>query len=286
MIWDNFQRYAFYDDLKDLYTKTMPELNRYEERIIEFNLELEKLQIILRRFDEIMSEKSSKIDLQKLERTLTLYMKNSEYQDHTKALNEKIQRSIDRNKELEDMIDSMGRNISKDIYNAVRKATSHLVKTNKAGSPGGEQEATVLSEELKFVLLGKAEKFEVENLSHIKANKCDTELCFKWIDLVHKQLKQTLVLIIENLKFQVEGENGKTGLLAAGEGANMSQNGKVFLFQQALLIGQWVNKFNIKNVDEYFEDISSKIPTEIVAFQKYTEQSLKEVDQMKLSPNN
>jgi hypothetical protein len=43
MIWDNFQRYAFYDDLKDLYTKTMPELNRYEERIIEFNLELEKL---------------------------------------------------------------------------------------------------------------------------------------------------------------------------------------------------------------------------------------------------
>ena len=50
----------------------------------------------------------------------------------------------------------------------------------------------------------KAEKFELENLIALKANKCDSELSFKWIELVHKQLKQTLVLIIEMLKFQVD----------------------------------------------------------------------------------
>ena len=55
-------------------------------------------------------------------------------------------------------------------------------------------------------------------------------------------------------------------------------NSKVFLFQQALLIGQWVNKFNVNKVDEYFEDANAKVPTDILAFQRYAEASLSEVE--------
>jgi hypothetical protein len=44
-------------------------------------------------------------------------------------------------------------------------------------------------EDLKSILLTKADKYELETLSLLKANKCDTELSFKWLDLMHKQLK-------------------------------------------------------------------------------------------------
>ena len=84
---------------------------------------------------------------------------------------------------------------------------------------------------MKFLLNRKADKTDFENLSQIKANKVDTELSFKWIDLIHKQLKQSLVLIIEILKVQVEYHSD------ASDGGNQSLNTKIFLFQQALLIG-------------------------------------------------
>jgi hypothetical protein len=41
-LWQNFERYALYEDLKDLYGKTMPEIQRFEERLIAFTLELEQ----------------------------------------------------------------------------------------------------------------------------------------------------------------------------------------------------------------------------------------------------
>ncbi len=95
------------------------------------------------------------------------------------------------------MIDQMGINVSKDIYQAVRKATSHLVKAtlndDSTNPQGGTANASAglpgMNEEMKTVLNSKADKNDIENLTQLKANKVDTELSFKWIDLVHKQLK-------------------------------------------------------------------------------------------------
>ena len=70
-IWDNFQKYAMYDDLKDLYTKTIPEIKRFEDKIVEFSIEQEKTEIIVRRFDEIMSEKASKIYLKDVAKNMS-----------------------------------------------------------------------------------------------------------------------------------------------------------------------------------------------------------------------
>ena len=59
-IWVHFQRFAEYDDLKDLYVKCMPQLAKFEQKIINFTSENEKQQLIIRRFDEMLSTKSSK----------------------------------------------------------------------------------------------------------------------------------------------------------------------------------------------------------------------------------
>ena len=64
-----------YDDLKDLYAKTMPEIKKFEDKIINFSISLEKTDIIMRRFDEIMTEKASKMDLRDLAKNISLYVK-------------------------------------------------------------------------------------------------------------------------------------------------------------------------------------------------------------------
>lgn len=40
-IWSNFNNYARYDDLKDLYSKTVPEINKFEDRLLQFSHDLE-----------------------------------------------------------------------------------------------------------------------------------------------------------------------------------------------------------------------------------------------------
>ena len=69
-------------------------------------------------------------------------------------------------KELEKMIDDMGRNISKDIYTAVRRATSHLSKNSDgAGSPMASDGFKGMTEDIKAAIISKADKTEVETLA-------------------------------------------------------------------------------------------------------------------------
>jgi hypothetical protein len=62
-IWINFDKYCMYDDLKDLYMKTVPEIAKFEVKLEEFSKDIEKQTQILRRFDEILLEKASKGNL-------------------------------------------------------------------------------------------------------------------------------------------------------------------------------------------------------------------------------
>jgi hypothetical protein len=41
-IWKNFEKFAMYDDLKDLYMKTIPEIFKFEGKIEEHRRDVEK----------------------------------------------------------------------------------------------------------------------------------------------------------------------------------------------------------------------------------------------------
>ena len=59
-IWKHFQRFAEYNDLKELYSKCLPELAKFEQKIANFQLEYDKNQLMIGRFDEVVATKSSK----------------------------------------------------------------------------------------------------------------------------------------------------------------------------------------------------------------------------------
>ena len=59
-IWGNFNRFAVYDDLKQLHNLCIPSISKFEDQLMDFVTDISKLKMIVRRFDEVISEKSSK----------------------------------------------------------------------------------------------------------------------------------------------------------------------------------------------------------------------------------
>jgi hypothetical protein len=60
-VWEEFKKYSSYDDLKDLYNKVMPTLKNYEQKMMVMGNEYEQSKEMIRRYDEILSEKANKM---------------------------------------------------------------------------------------------------------------------------------------------------------------------------------------------------------------------------------
>lgn len=46
-IWKYFERFAEYDDFKTLYQKCVPEIQKFETKLVDFDLEIKKNQEIV-----------------------------------------------------------------------------------------------------------------------------------------------------------------------------------------------------------------------------------------------
>jgi len=63
--------------------------------------------------------------------------------------------------------------------------------------------ATVLAE-MKSVVDVKADKVAIESIVNEKANKVDTEMCLRWVDLLHKMVNKVVLLLTTKLKTDLE----------------------------------------------------------------------------------
>ena len=81
--------------------------------------------------------------------------------------------------------------------------------------------ATVI-EQMKSVVSVKADKLQLENVVNEKANKVDTEMCLRWVDLLHKMVNKVVLLLTTKLKSDIDISSDST---------NVRQNKKVQLLQ-------------------------------------------------------
>ena len=65
-IWRTLQRFAEYNDLKELYQRCIPEIAKFEQRIIDFQGSIDRFNEIIRHFDESLIHKVDKALLQQL----------------------------------------------------------------------------------------------------------------------------------------------------------------------------------------------------------------------------
>ena len=78
--------------------------------------------------------------------------------------------------------------------------------------------ATVI-EQMKDVVKVKADKETVDSIVTEKANKVDTEMCLRWVDLLHKMVNKVVLLLTTKLKTDLD----------KGDTKNNRQNKKVHL---------------------------------------------------------
>jgi hypothetical protein len=65
-IWDEFKNYSTYEDMKELYSKVLPPLSTFEDKMLLMSSEYEQAKEIIGHYDEIISEKANKTTITEL----------------------------------------------------------------------------------------------------------------------------------------------------------------------------------------------------------------------------
>ena len=60
LLWANFQKFALYDDLRELYSKCLPAISSFEDKLSHAYAELGSFALMLSRFDEVLCDKATR----------------------------------------------------------------------------------------------------------------------------------------------------------------------------------------------------------------------------------
>ncbi len=102
-------------------------------------------------------------------------------------------------------------------------------------------------------------------------------MALRQIQILHKQLRQVVLLITSKLQMSLNQDGGQT--------KNSKLNGKVDLLNFSLLIANWVNSFNPKNINDCFDESQNRVPDDFQAFEDKMKQELVSLKREHLSPN-
>ena len=80
--------------------------------------------------------------------------------------------------------------LNKKITSDIKRNVGELMKKSEGGAVGGGGGVNMdmVMEKISGLLAAKADKKEVEIQLNGKANKIDTEMSLRWVDLLHKML--------------------------------------------------------------------------------------------------
>jgi hypothetical protein len=91
-IWDQFQRFCEYSDLKELYSKCIPELAKFEAKMVDHQTGYQRMEDIIARFDKLLTEKASKVSVKDFQDYVNRsFIKNDDQSNFI----EKVQNQID-----------------------------------------------------------------------------------------------------------------------------------------------------------------------------------------------
>ena len=170
---------------------------------------MEQIKEIIRRFDEVILAKASKVSVEAIENKLADYTQMVEY------LNFKEKQTLFENstnitfKSINESLLEVSNKIDTEIKLAVKKATSYLLnEIKKSTDKGYVNKDTVLD-----MIWDKVDKIELFTLLEHKSNKNDVETGLKAVDIMHKQIKNVTVILLELLTQFLEPDTSKKSIL-------------------------------------------------------------------------
>ena len=125
-----------------------------------------------------------------------------------------------------------------------------------------------INKTLEKSLLHKIEKNEVLALLEFKSNINDTETNMKATDVLHKQIKHLIMLIIEVLRREVSKVSGNY------HNEKAYKQECLMLLSQGFSIAKWINNFNPESIGP--KDIT--LPKDLSDFNSLVDASLSEIE--------
>lgn len=192
------------------------------------------------------------------------YLKAERFESISKDLADRIGNKLEEFEGMKNEISDLNEKIAVEISSSVRKITKQenskilqQVNATLRNQTQGYWDNT----ELKKLIDLKADKFSIIELNDLKSNKIDTENNMKAIDIIHKQIRHLVIMLMENFRVQVETETSSR---------NARINKMNVVLQQSLLLAKWIIKFNPENLNSY--DLT--LPDDLKDFQDFVTQSM------------
>ena len=130
-LWKHFERFSLYDDLKTLYSKVIPEIAKFEQKIINFNTAIEKNHLIIREFDNSMSQKVNKVTLQEFQHYCDqMFARKTDSQTYLDKFFKDIKWIKEQSIQQTETLNVFNSDLDKRILKEVHYATQKFKKSN------------------------------------------------------------------------------------------------------------------------------------------------------------
>ena len=144
---------------------------------------------IIRRFDEVLLDKASKVSVQEVYEYTTRFLEKAPFMEHLNASEQRHRGHGEEMERMNDLIQTINENLNRESNVAVKKATTQVVKSMNPN--GGNM---LDANEIKNMMSGKVDRDELTALYDLKSNKLDTEMTMKSTTKIKKSSEQVKLI--------------------------------------------------------------------------------------------
>ena len=173
LVIQKLSQYATKESFKELWDKVIPPVKSFQDSIYSYRDQNLQFREIIRRFDDVLLTKASKLDITTFEDDVkNKYVAKIDFAEYSQSISTRLDEHNEYILKLEDTLDTLNKEVNKEIFAAVRRATLYMSKAMPIGKKLQEKEdVTNRDEPIKSIfqiLSTKANKTDLERLNDIK----------------------------------------------------------------------------------------------------------------------
>ena len=115
-IYQKLTNYATKESFSELQEKVIPPVKSFQEQLLEYRDQNLQHREIIRRFDDILLTKASKVELKAFEDEIRIkYVDKKEFADFARNNTDKFDEHYDYLIKLEDTLDTLNKEVNKEV---------------------------------------------------------------------------------------------------------------------------------------------------------------------------
>eukprot|EP00347_Sterkiella_histriomuscorum_P007153 403350064 len=246
-IKQSLDRFSTVTEFNTLKNDVLPVIRSFKLDIDGFKESNEQIKEMIRRFDEVLSEKASKVSILEFEHQIEKEYVRKKYWDQ---LQDEIKTTIQHQqdvvvvmqKNVNNFEGQMGEKIEETVKKSLQKTMQNYERVLNAFQKFFDQE------ELQKILDNKANLDMIQNLNDAKASKLQVLQINQMIEQLLERIKQLSILQVETARTLIPQKNQGNGFEKT-ENLNSKISKREYLLKLTQLTAQWVDEFDMQKND-------------------------------------